>query len=190
MKNTFLRPLALVTALSLGTISSAHAAQYTTIDSEASSLVFAYSQMNVNMNGSFSEIKATDMSFDPADPESAKVSIEVALSSIDAGSSDTNVELAKKDWLASEQYPIATFTSDSIDVIADGSYEVTGELSIKGNTQTVTIPFNMTESNDTAIFTGNFTFQRGDFNIGEGSWSSFGVVANDVEITFEIVAKQ
>lgn len=190
MKHSFLRPLALVAALSLGTIASANAAEYTTLDAEASSIAFGYSQMNVKMDGSFSELKATELSFDPANPEAAKVAIEVALSSIDAGYPDANDELAKDEWLALEQYPLATFTSKTIEVLGDGNYQVTGDLSIKGNTQTVSAPFSFKEDGDTGIFAGSFTFQRADFNIGEGAWSGFGIVANDIEIDFEIVTKE
>lgn len=190
MKNTLLRPLALITALSLGTLASAYAAEYTTLDAEASNIAFGYSQMNVKMDGSFSELKATELSFDPANPEAGKVAIEIALSSIDAGYPDANVELAKDEWLALEQYPLATFTSNTIEVLGDGNYQVTGDLSIKGHSQTVTAPFSFTESGDNGIFTGSFTFMRGDYKIGEGAWSGFGIVANEIQIDFEIVAKQ
>lgn len=190
MKNTLLRPLALVAALSLGTLASAQAAEYTSLDSAASNITFSYSQMNVQMDGSFGELKATELSFDPANPEAAQVTIEVPLSSIDAGYPDANVELAKDEWLAMEQHPVATFTSSSVEVLGDNNYQMTGELSIKGHSQPVIAPFNFTENGDSGVFSGSFTFQRGDYKIGEGAWSSFGIVANDVDITFEIVAKQ
>ncbi|NLA51782.1 MAG: YceI family protein [Alcaligenaceae bacterium] len=190
MKNTLLRPLALVAALSLGTFTSAQAVEYTTLEPEASSIVFSYSQMNVKMDGDFSELKATELSFDPANPESAKVTIEVALSSIETGSTDANTELAKGEWLAIEQHPIATFSSSNVEALGDNNYQITGDLSIKGHTQTVTAPFSFTDNGDTGIFSGSFTFQRGDYKIGEGAWSSFGIVANDVEIKFDIIAKQ
>lgn len=190
MKHALLRPLALVAALSLGTIGSVQAAEYTTLDAEASSLTFGYSQMNVKMDGSFTDIKATELSFDPANPEAAKVSIEIALSSIDAGYAEANEELAKDEWLALAQYPVATFTANQVEALGDGQYQVSGDLSIKGHTQAVTAPFSIEEKADSATFTGSFIFQRGDFSIGEGAWKSFGIVANDIEINFELVAKE
>ena len=65
--------------------------------SAASSVSFGYSQMSVKMDGSFSELKAPALSFDPAHPEAANVSIEVALASIDAGYDEANAELEKDD---------------------------------------------------------------------------------------------
>ncbi len=191
MKNTLLRPLALVAALSFGTITSAQAAEFTTLEQEASSIVFSYSQMNVKMVGDFGELKATELSFDPANPAAAQITLEVVLSSIEAGSVDANTELAKAEWLAIDQYPIATFTSSNVEALGDNKYQITGDLSIKGHTQTVTAPFSFTDNGDTTgIFSGSFTFQRGDYNIGEGAWSSFGIVANDIDIKFDILAKQ
>src|SRR5690606_16752179 len=130
-------PLALVAALGLS--GAAQAATYTALEPESSSLAFGYSQMNVKMDGSFGELKAPELLFDPASPESAKVRIEVALASIDAGYPDANAELKKDEWLALGQHPVASFTSTGVKPVGEGRYEVTGELSIKGNTRPITV---------------------------------------------------
>ena len=189
MNISLLRPLALAAALSFGAMGAAGAAQYTTLDSEASSISFGYSQMNVKMDGSFSEMKATELSFDPASPEAARVVIEVALSSIDAGYDEANTELEKDEWLALSSHPLATFSSTKVESLGDGQYQVTGELSIKGNTKEVTAPFSFKEEDGAGIFDGSFTFQRADFGVGEGEWKDFSIVANDIEIKFHVVAK-
>lgn len=190
MKTSILRPLALAAALSFGALGSAAAAQYTSLDAEASRITFGYSQMNVGMDGSFSELKATELSFDPAKPEEAKVTIEVTLSSIDAGYAEANSELEKEEWLALAQHPLATFTSSKVEALGDNQFQVTGDLSIKGNSQEVTAPFSFKEDGDAGIFEGSFTFQRADFGVGEGQWKDFSIVANDIEIKFHVVAKQ
>lgn len=189
MKTTFLRPLTLAAALGLGALGSAHAAEYTALDSTASSVTFGYSQMNVKMDGSFSEMKATELRFDPAQPEAAQVAIEIALASIDAGYADANAELEKDEWLALATHPLATFDSKKVEALGDKRYQVTGDLAIKGVTREVTAPFTFTEDGDAGIFEGSFTFQRGDFGVGEGQWKDFGIVANDIQINFHIVAR-
>lgn len=190
MKTSILRPLTFIAVLSFGTLGSVSAAEYTSLDSAASSIAFGYSQMNVGMDGSFSELKATELSFDPANPEAAKVTIEVALSSIDAGYAEANTELEKEEWLALAQHPLATFTSSKVEALGDGKYQVTGDLSIKGHSQEVTAPFSFKEDGDAGVFEGSFTFQRADFGVGEGQWKDFSIVANDIEIKFNIVATQ
>ena len=186
---SLIRPLALAAALSLGVLGSAHAAQYTSLDAEASRISFGYSQMNVGMDGSFSELTAPELSFDPANPAEAKVALEIALKSVDAGYDEANAELAKDEWLKLSAHPLAAFQSSKVEALGDNRYQVTGELTIKGNTREVTAPFTFKEEGDSGIFEGSFTFQRADFNIGEGQWSDFSIVANDIEIRFHIVAR-
>ncbi|MDN5841949.1 MAG: YceI family protein [Alcaligenaceae bacterium] len=189
MNISFLRPFALAATLSLGILGTVGATQYTTFDQEASSVSFGYSQMNVKMDGGFTELKATELSFDPQNPETAKVAIEVSLAGIDAGYAEANAELAKDEWLAAAAHPLATFQSNKVEALADGSFQVTGDLSIKGNTKPVTVPFSFTEDGAAGVFDGSFTFQRGDFSVGEGQWKDFSIVANDIVVTFHIVAK-
>src|SRR5690606_28302946 len=98
--------------------------------------------------GSFGEIKATEFSFDPAHPETAKVVIEISLASIDAGYEEANAELEKNEWLNLETHPLARFQSSKVEALGENRYQVTGDLSIKGNTQEVTVPFSFKEDGD------------------------------------------
>lgn len=189
MTTSLLRPYALATLLGLTFMGQASAAPYTTLDAQASNITFGYSQMNVKMDGSFSAIKANDFSFDPAQPEAAKVAIEVALASVDAGYDEANTELRKDEWLAMSAHPLATFTSSRVTALGEQRYQIDGELSIKGVTQAVSAPVSFKEQDGKGIFEGGFTFQRADFGIGEGQWKNFGIVANDIQISFQIVAQ-
>lgn len=189
MKSSFFRPLVLAAALGLGVMGSANAAEYTSLDNTASSVTFGYSQMSVKMDGNFSELKATELSFDPTQPETARVALEIALASIDAGYAEANTELEKDEWLALNAHPLATFTSSKVEALDGNSYQVTGDLTIKGVTKEVSAPFTFKEDGDAGVFEGSFTFQRADFGVGEGQWKDFGIVANDIEISFNIVAK-
>lgn len=189
MITSLLRPLVLAATLGIATLGSANAVEYSSIDTQASRISFGYSQMNVNMDGGFSQLKATEFSFDPANPEAAKVSIEVPLASIDAGYPEANTELEKDEWLDLAEHPLASFVSTKVEALEENLYQVTGDLSIKGNTRVVTVPVTFKEEDDAGVFTGDFSFQRADFGIGEGQWRDFGIVANDIRISFHVVAK-
>ena len=193
MNNRYLSPLAVVVALGMGGLgigTAASASPYTSIDPQASSVSFGYSQMNVKMDGSFSELRAPEFVFDPARPEDAKVKLELVLASIDAGYEEANSELQKEEWLALSRHPVATFVSSNVEALGDDRYQVTGELSIKGNTKEVNAPFEFSESGDTASFEGSFTLERADFGIGERQWKDFSIVANEIEVHFDVVAKR
>lgn len=188
MKSSLFRSLALTAALGLATFTSAHAVEYKSVDAAKSRITFGYSQMAVNMDGRFGEFRATEFSFDPGKPEDARVVIEVSLASIDAGYDEANGELAKEEWLNTKAYPLAVFKSGKVEVLGDGKYQVTGDLSIKGNTKQVTVPFTFAQQGDAGVFEGSFTMQRADFAVGEGQWKDFSIVANDVRIGFQVVA--
>lgn len=188
MNISTLRPLALTAALSVGLLGNASAVEYTSLNAEDSHISFGYSQMSVNMDGSFTQMKATEFSFDPVNPEAAKVRIEIPLSSIDAGYEEANAELEKDEWLDLAAHPLASFQSTHVEALGDNSYQVTGELSIKGTTKIVAAPFTFTEDGDSGVFEGSFTFQRADFSVGDGQWKDFSIVANDIQIKFHVVA--
>lgn len=189
MNLSFLRPLAVAATLSFSALGSASAAEYTTLDAQTSRISFGYSQMSVTMDGQFGDIKAKEFSFDPQSPETAKVTIEVALASVDAGYEEANAELEKNEWLDLATYPLASFQSNNVLALGENHYQVTGALSIKGNTKEVTVPFTFKEEDGTGVFEGKLTFQRADFNIGDGQWKDFSIVANDIQIKFHIVGK-
>lgn len=189
MKRSFIRPLVLSTVLAAGVLGNAAAATYTTLDSANSKVTFDYSQMSVNMNGAFSEVKASRLNFDPASPDTATVSLEIALKGVDAGYAEANTELATESWLNTAAHPLATFTSKKITAKGDNRFEAVGDLSIKGKAHEVTVPFSVTQTNDTGVFEGKFTFRRSDFGIGEGQWADFSIVANDITVNFSLVAK-
>lgn len=190
MNHSFLRPLALSAALSFALMGTAGAAPYTTLNTDASSVAFGYTQMGVNMKGGFNDIRASQFSFDPANPEDANVVIEIPLSSIDAGYADANDELEKAEWLDMASHPVARFESTSVKAVGDNEYAVTGDLTIKGQTHDVTVPFTFKEDGDAGIFEGSLTFERAAFGIGQGMWGDVNIVANEIRIDFNIVANQ
>jgi len=65
---------------------------------------------------------------------------------------------------------------------------VTGKLTIKGKTATVTLPVEMTQNGATQTFDGVLPIKRSAFNVGTGEWKDTSVVADDVQIKFHIVA--
>lgn len=184
-------PLAIVAVtLALGGLSGAHAVEYSIIDPDASRLAFTYRQMSVNMDGSFSQLQARQFSFDPSAPEAAHVVIEIPLAGIDAGYGEANAELKKSEWLNTAAHPVAKFESSKVEALGANRYAVTGQLSIKGKTREVTAPFTFSVKGSTGIFDGVLSFSRADFAIGEGQWRDAGIVANDIQVKFHVVAGQ
>ena len=175
--------LALVSVLAF--VATAHAAEYSRVQAENSRIGFAYQQMGVPMEGSFSKF-ASRLSFDPTAPTSARVSIDVDLASIDTGFEDGDDEVGRETWLNTQAFPTAHFESSAVKALGDNKYELAGKLTIKGTTRDVLVPATFTAQGGLGVFDGSLRIQRGDFSIGEGGWKGFDIVANDVVITFHI----
>jgi polyisoprenoid-binding protein YceI len=71
--------------------------------------------------------------------------------------------------------------------LGSGQYQAQGELSIKGITRKITVPFTVRRAGGATVYEGGFTLMRLSFNIGEGVWSDTDTVANEVEVRFRLV---
>lgn len=167
--------------------SVADAAEYNSIQAGKSNLGFVFKQMGVPSEGHFNKFSA-QISFNPANLAIAKATINLDLASIDTGSEEANDEVKGKEWFNTKAFPLAKFESTNFKSIGGNRYEVSGKMSIKGHTQTVSTPFTFSQQGNTAVVDGAFVLKRADYAIGEGSWSDFDTVANEIQIKFHFLA--
>ncbi|WP_244814410.1 YceI family protein [Caballeronia sp. Lep1P3] len=175
--------LAAVAVTSLGVATGA-AAQ---VDMPKSSVVATSKQMNVPTDGKFNKFTA-QIAFDPAKPAAGSANITIDTGSYDLGDDDYNKQVRGKEWFDSATYPTATFVSSAIAPAGGNQYKVTGKITIKGKSQTVTVPVTITQQGATETFDGSLPVKRTQFDIGTGEWKDTSVVADDVVIKFHIVA--
>ena len=186
---TLRRPMAAL-ACGLATavlVSTAYAATLDAVQPDKSKIGFNFKQMGVGMDGHFAKFTAA-LSFDPAKPEQAKASIEVDLASVDAGSGEADQELVGKSWFNTAAFPKAVFQAKQIKQTAPNQYEMLGTLSIKGRSRDIKTVVKLSPQGKSSVLSGSFTMQRADFAIGEGMWSKFDVVANDIQVNFQLTA--
>ena len=164
----------------------AMATEYKSIISEKSTIGFTYKQMGVGMDGQFRKFIA-QIAFDTTKPQNSKATFEIDLTSIDTGS-PADEEAQGKAWFNTKVFPKATFTATQIKSTTTNQFDVTGNLMIKGQTKEVKFPLKYTNQGNLGIFSGSLIMHRADFTIGEGSWAKFDVVANDIQINFNISA--
>jgi polyisoprenoid-binding protein YceI len=173
----------------LGTVLAvnAGAVEYKVIQPEKSKVTFQYKQMGVGMDGHFKKFTA-QLKFDPTKPATAQAQIEIDLSSIDAGSSEADDEVVSKTWFNAKAFPKATFVSRQIKSTGPNQFEVTGALAVKGKSQEIKFPLKYATQSNAGVFSGGFVIRRADFSIGEGMWAKFDVVANDIQVNFQLTA--
>lgn len=115
-----------VVALTFGALSGADAAEYTQVNTTASTLSFTYNQFSSRVYGTFSQFEGR-LDFDTANPSAAHAALTIQLDSIDAGSIDANEELKKPAWFDTANSPVATFESTAVKSVGNDRYSITGQ---------------------------------------------------------------
>jgi polyisoprenoid-binding protein YceI len=179
--------LTLVLGSVVGIVGAASAAEYNQLLTDKSVIEFSYKQMNVPMDGRFARFGGA-IRFDPAKPTAATVRLEIDAGSIELGALDADVEVRNKPWFNTAAFPTAQFVSNAVTPAGAGRYEVAGTLTIKGTSRPLTVPVAFRQEGSHAVFDGTFTLKRADFGIGDGIWADYDLVANDVQVTFRLLA--
>ncbi|SDI12169.1 Polyisoprenoid-binding protein YceI [Paraburkholderia steynii] len=157
------------------------------VDAGKSTVVATSKQMNVPVDGTFKKFNA-QLTFDPAKPTAGSANLSIDTDSYDLGDPEYNKQVRGKEWFDSATFPKATFVSTAIAPAGGNQYKVTGKLTIKGKSQTVTVPVSITQQGATQTFDGSLPIKRTQYDIGSGEWKDTSVVADDVVIKFHIVA--
>ena len=150
-----------------------------------SEISFVSRQMGVPVEGRFKQWTA-QIAFDPKNAAAGKVGFSIQTGSASFGAPETDAEVPKAPWFNVAKFPTASFASSGIKALGGGKFEVTGTLTIKGNTQAVVVPVTVTQAGGTSTAAGSFAIKRLDFKIGEGEWTDTSMVANDVTVKFKL----
>ncbi len=167
-----------------------------TIDASHTRIGFvARHAMVTKVRGGFNEFEGSAV-VDGEDLAKSSAKVVIAAASIDTRNAQRDEHLRSNDFLALEEYPEISFVSSSIRPSGDTSLEVTGDLTIRGVTREVTVPFEFDGAatdpfgNLRAGFEGSVAINRKDFGV---SWNAAleagGVLVSDkVTLEFEVSA--
>ena len=151
--------------------------------------------MVTKVRGSFDEFAGTAV-LDGANPANSRVEVTIEAASIDTRNAQRDEHLRGNDFLAMQEYPKITFASTGVRQAGETTFEVTGDLTIKGVTNTITIPFEFEGAakdpfgNERVGFEGSVAINRKDYGV---TWNAAleggGVLVSDkVTLEFEISA--
>jgi polyisoprenoid-binding protein YceI len=172
-----------IAALALAT--TLGAAQAQTVDPAASELMFVTRQMGVPVEGRFQRWSA-QVALDPRKPEAGQVVLRIEMNSVSFAASEVTAEAQRAVWFDTARFPQAEFRSSAIRGTGNGQFEVSGRLTLKGETHDLTVPVTLTHRGDGATAVGSFAVKRSDYRIGEGEWSDASLVAHEVKVRFRI----
>jgi polyisoprenoid-binding protein YceI len=161
---------------------------------DASKFTFTAKQVNVPIAGEFKSFIAK-IQFDPAKPETARIELNVDAASITTGNPQADQLLPGADWFAVAEHPQATFNATGFTATGGDTYDVAGELTLKGTAQPVTVTATITVADHPddparlrATASGSATISRTAFKIGQGQWADTNTIADEVVVAFEFTA--
>ena len=179
-------PASEVTTATVVTAPVAAAANWD-IQAESSHIRFTAKQEGSPFSGEFQAFSGV-INFDPAAPQNGSVKITVPLKSVDAGTSDRNSTLPGKVWFSTKAFPEAVYTSSDISKDGDG-YIAKGELTLKGLSVPLDLPFNLEINGDTAVMTSAVDMDRTQWNVGAAPWDTDEWVSKAVTLDIQVTAK-
>jgi polyisoprenoid-binding protein YceI len=92
----------------------------------------------MTVRGYFDDVSATADN-DPEHPDSASVEVTMSAASVRTNNPARDNDLRSENFLDVEHYPLITFRSTGVEPAGQDRYNLTGDLTIKGNTRPVTL---------------------------------------------------
>src|SRR5436190_3125695 len=149
--------------------------------------IFGKSFFKIQRDGEFKDFTG-EVSYDPSHPANTHVDLTVFTASVDMHNPDNDQLLKSGAFFDVDRYPTMHFSSSSADVRPDGSFSLTGDMTIRGVTKRMTIPVRLRQGppggTPGAVFETNFQIDRTEFGLnGAANWGGFKVsISKSVQI--------
>jgi len=145
------------------------------------SVTYEIKNMGIKTHGKFKTLQA-DILFDKANLGTSSIEADVDANSIDSDNEMRDNHLKADDYFDAAKYPKIIMKSTSFKSKGGNSYTGIFNVTIKGKTKAVEVPFTYTESGNTGLFKGNFKLNRKDFGVGGNSL----VLADETTINLQV----
>jgi len=153
----------------------------------ASKLGFAGKMSGETFSGAFRRWTA-QIAFDPKNLAASKAEVSVDVASAATGDADRDSALPTADWFAAARFPKASFVTREFKDLGGGRYQAVGDLTLRGVSHPVTLPFTLAIAGDTARMNGQLVLNRTAFGIGQGQWKTGETVDTQVTVTIALTA--
>lgn len=195
IRNTF--------ALALGLTLTAGLAQGETVqvDTDASHLQWTGSKVIGDSHTGKLKVKSGNVTFNDGAPSQGNLVIDMAsLTNEDLTDAQWNAKLVghlkSDDFFSVEKHPEAKLAITKITTKSNGEFELTGKLTVKGKTETLTTTAKRSKNKaGKDVITAKLKFDRTKFDVRYGSGKFFQnlgdkMIADDVEVEATIVLEK
>lgn len=159
-----------------------------TVVGEESAIRYAFRYEKDTVTGTLPAFDAT-IRFDPRNLEGSSIAASIDLSAVTVADGGLTVaQIRGANGLAASKEPTATFRADTVTAGEGGGYVAEGELTVRGVTQAVALPFTLSEQGDRTLAHARVALDRKAFGFGDGAGLSEETLAPSVEVEIEILA--
>ncbi|MDB4945648.1 MAG: Rhodanese-like domain protein [Labilithrix sp.] len=159
-------------------------------DQTSSKIQWVGSKVTGKHDGSFEKFTGSVDVVDGS-PEKSKVTVDIDTTSIKADDEKLTGHLKTPDFFDVEKHPKATFVSTEIKKGGEkgASHTVTGNLTIKGISKSITFPATISVSGDSANVDAEFSINRRDYSINYAGKAN-DLIRDDVVLKLTIKGKK
>ncbi len=174
------------------------AADAYTVDPVHSAVVFRIKHAGIaNFWGRFNDLSGT-FTVDESGPVATSFAFTIKNDSVDTANQNRDNHLRNPDFFSTKQFETTTFKGTSISKREGNIYELTGNLTLHGETKPVTATLEWfgtgsAQGTPIAAFEATFDFKRSDFGMTKylaPDLSNSGGLGNDVRIIVAVEAKK
>lgn len=160
------------TVLAAAVSTTAVAAERYVIDANHTDVVWSASHFGFSdSHGKFADLSGV-IELDKDAPANSKVNVTINTASVVTGIEKFDAHLRSPDFFASEEFPEATFVSESVEITGDDTADITGTLTLRGVSKPVTLAATLNKMGEnpynkkqTVGFNAETTINRSDFGI-------------------------
>ena len=150
-----------------------------------STITFQIKNLGFNTGGSIGGLKA-NIQFDPANLGSSVIEASADVNTINTDNDSRDEHLKSDSYFDAAKYPEIIMKSVSIKHKSGDNYTGQFNVTMKGKTQLIDVPFMYTVTGATTSFKGILKLKRTDFNIGSSSM----VMSDDVTVNIDVEASK
>ncbi len=164
-------------------------------DAAHTEINFSVTHFFTPVTGSFDDYEVS-LDYDSKNPEKSSVEARIRVASVNTGNQKRDDHLRTADWFEADTHPYMTFKSTSVRQVGEGQLLAAGALAIKGISHEIELPITLLGSKaipkpmqemlggakEVASFKASTSIDRGDFEVGTGSWAATLIVGGQVDI--------
>jgi polyisoprenoid-binding protein YceI len=154
------------------------------IEPEDSRLEFTANQQGADFRGRFERFDAM-LSLHDGDAAGNLIKATIELASVNTEYQERDEYLVGEEWFNAAEYPQAKFEASGFTPDANGEFEVTAQLTLRGQTRDLPMKFRF----DGSRLTGSTVMDRREFGVGMGMWADDDMVSVNVGVEIDVLFK-